>query len=454
MAAGLPERLLEHLTAAGLFPRPGLALVAVSGGPDSVALLDLMWSVREALQLELAVAHIVHGISAEATAFVPHVAQLARLYGLEFHKQELALGPAATETSARQARYRALRSIQKAAGAAYLVTAHQRDDQVETVLYRFLRGTGVAGLAGIPASGPGGLVRPLLPFSRAELEEWLARQFPDPSVRPPLFDDPANADVRHDRSWVRHRLLPALRSRFGPGLDSRLLDVSAYAARDNAAWVALLRGLSELDFSSDSGAVEVARAPLQRYDKLLSEAILSAVMRTVGCRLAKRRMAALRLFAANGASGRTMELGSGFKATLVFDKLRVERAGALDVPDAQRLVFCEGCQGRLSWGGWEFSWRSEEAGASRRDSVWAWITYGPCEVRAPRAGDRIRPLGGVGSRRLRRLLMEARVPERVRKRFPVISRGADVLWVPGVCRSVEAVPSPGEPAVRLEARGG
>ena len=248
MTTGLRDRLLEHLVSTKLFDPPGLALLAVSGGADSVALLDLMCCVGEELELKLAVAHVAHGISAEAAEVVPHVQELAQTYGVPFHLEELALGSEATETVARHARYGALRSIQKELGALYLATGHHQDDQVETVLYRFLRGSGVAGLAGIPSKGPNGLVRPLLRFGRAELEAWLVQRFPDAAARPPLFDDPANADVRHDRSWLRHQLLPFLRQRFGEALDSRLADVGSHAERDNAAWTAVLRTLPDLDF--------------------------------------------------------------------------------------------------------------------------------------------------------------------------------------------------------------
>lgn len=452
MAYGLDARLLDHLAATKLFDPPGLALLAVSGGPDSVALVDLMCCVGEELELGLAIAHIFHGISAESAQVVPQVRQLAGRYGIPFYMEELALGSAATETMARQARYGALRSIQKRVGASYLVTAHHRDDQVETVLFRFLRGSGVAGLAGIPAAGPDGLVRPLLPFGGAELEKWLLHGFPDPETRPPLFDDPANADVRHDRSWLRHRLLPLLRERFGPTLDQCLVGAGEHAERENRAWAALLETLPDLHFRCDRNSVEVARAPLRRYDKLLSETILRAAARKVGCRLGRKHATLLLDFAIESSSGRSIRLGSGWEATLVFETLRIFRMEQKESPSVVRVEFVEGGEGRFTWGRWQFDWWSRFAGSSRRDSQTTWVMHGPCDVRAPMVGDRILPLGGVGSRKVRRLLMEARVPASERDGFPIVVRGTDVLWVPGICRSAKAVPDVGDLAVRLEAR--
>ena len=107
----------------------------------SVALLDLMCCVKDELGLSVAVAHVVHGISAEATDFAPLVEDMAEGYGVPAYVEELELGAQATETSARQARYDALRVIQRTVGAPYLVTAHHRDDQVETTAHRATAGS-------------------------------------------------------------------------------------------------------------------------------------------------------------------------------------------------------------------------------------------------------------------------------------------------------------------------
>src|SRR5258708_4561802 len=152
LTASLPERFRAHLTRARLFRAPGTALVAVSGGADSVALLDLLHAVAPELGLALVVAHADHGIQAAGRAVGRTVEKLAEQYGLRFETVELHLGPDATETAARRARYGWLREIQHRLGAAYLVTAHHQDDQIETVVLRALRGSAPAGLAGIARS--------------------------------------------------------------------------------------------------------------------------------------------------------------------------------------------------------------------------------------------------------------------------------------------------------------
>ena len=167
-------RLRDHLRRRRLFSAPGTAIVGVSGGADSVALLDLLHGLASELGLSLVVAHADHGIASDSRAVGQAVGNLAKQYGLPFELGELHLGPDATETGARKARYAWLGDAQRRHSARYLVTAHHRNDQVETIVLRLLRGSAPAGLAGIPARGRGGLVRPLLAFTKAELAAHVA----------------------------------------------------------------------------------------------------------------------------------------------------------------------------------------------------------------------------------------------------------------------------------------
>src|SRR5881409_3535680 len=223
--ASLLDRFRDHLQRARLLARPGTAIVAVSGGSDSVALLDLLQAVAAERGLALVVAHADHGIQEASGDVGKWVGGLAARYGLPFELGELNLGPNATETVARRARYAWLREVQRRRAARYLVTAHHQDDQVETVMLRVLRGSAPAGLAGIPARARGRLVRPLLAFTRAQLAAHVAAQ------RLTVHEDPANRDPRHLRSWVRLELLPLIERRLGAASRADLLRLARTAAR-------------------------------------------------------------------------------------------------------------------------------------------------------------------------------------------------------------------------------
>jgi tRNA(Ile)-lysidine synthase len=438
----LPERFRTHLDRARLFRASGTAVVAVSGGADSVTLLDLLHGVANELGLKLVVAHVDHGIQTGRRAVGRAVGKLAEKYGVPFETVELHLGPDTTETEARRARYTWLREAQRRHGAAYLVTAHHRDDQIETVLLRALRGSAPAGLAGIARRGRGGLVRPVLPFTRAELAEYAAAR------GLPVHDDPANRDPRHLRSWLRTALLPLLVERLGPRLTADVRRLGRHAAADRHAWDHALELVPELELQLSPAGFAVAREALSGYDASLAVALLRAAARRAGLVLGPAR--ARRLLAlARRPSGRRLPLGAGWTAEVAFDRLRVAR----DFDCAVERVVPAGERGSAVFGAFRIGWAPGAAPQEGRLERAAWTTWvdGPgWEVRAPAKGDELVPLGGVGHRPLRRLLMEARVPRGERARYPVVVRGDTILWVPGICRSGDGLPAPGTEAVRLD----
>ncbi|MFQ5550261.1 MAG: tRNA lysidine(34) synthetase TilS, partial [Gemmatimonadales bacterium] len=195
-------RLVEHVRRERLFPHPGGAVVAVSGGSDSVALLDLVNSARQEFGLDLSIGHVDHGTGTTADA-ARSVERLADRFKLPIHQLSLNLGPDWTETGARNGRYELLLGLLEDVGGRYIVMGHHADDQIETVLMRFLKGSGPAGLAGIGhRSGP--VVRPLLPFRKRELADWVAAR----GLRDLVCEDPSNLDERHLRNWIRNTVLP------------------------------------------------------------------------------------------------------------------------------------------------------------------------------------------------------------------------------------------------------
>jgi tRNA(Ile)-lysidine synthetase-like protein len=152
-------------------------------------------------------------------------------------------------------------------------------------------------------------------------------------------------------------------------------------------------------------------------------------------------------------SGRRLQLGAGWSAEVAFDRLRVSRATA-GAGSALERVVPSGERGSALFGEFEITWSFDAAPARIERATWTtWVDSAAWEVRAPERGDALVPLGGVGHRPVRRLLMEARVPRSARPCYPVVRRGETILWVPGICRSAEGVPAPGTRAVRLDVIG-
>jgi tRNA(Ile)-lysidine synthase len=435
----LVEEFRRHL---GRLPLPsGRAVVAVSGGPDSMALLDLLLRTRDLHHLELVVAHVDHGIAAESATVAARVRELASALGLPCEVGELRLGPIAGETLARTGRYLWLAAVRDHAAASCIITAHHADDQTETVLMRVLNGSGPAGLAGMAAVS-GVLIRPLLPFRREELARYVRER--DLSV----WLDPANQNPRHLRSWIRCEVLPLLRRRL-PAIDANLLRLARQAAADRAAWNAALSVLPGLDFRRDSDAFSVAGPVLAGYDSALASAIVMAAARRAGCPVGLARAERVLQLARAGISGSEVPLARGWKAELSFGRLRLVAPSQSPVPTPWTLA---GDSGEGQWGKWRIRWRREAAPEQQESSaLTAWFSGDSLTVRGWAPGERLRPLARAGRRRVVRCFQEARVPRSQRSDWPILARQDDVVWIPGVCRSDALLPAPGTEALRVDA---
>jgi tRNA(Ile)-lysidine synthase len=190
-------------------------LCAVSGGPDSMALLDVLARLAPKLGLEIAAHGVNHGLRSEADAELDLAEAHARALAVPFTRTRVTVEPGGNlQARARAARYPALEARQREWGARFLATAHHADDRAETVLLRLLRGAGPRGLAVLPARA-GERVRPLLRARRSDVLLHLLRH------RVPHAEDPSNHDRRHQRVRVREELLPLLHE-LSPGIVEHL----------------------------------------------------------------------------------------------------------------------------------------------------------------------------------------------------------------------------------------
>lgn len=203
--------------------------LGLSGGLDSMVLLETMAQLRRQYSLPpLKAIHVHHGLHADADLWVEHCQRECAARDIEFHVERVRLPAGGNiEELARDARYRVFEAVLEP--GQWLLLAHHADDQLETLLFRLMRGTGVRGLAGMPTTrelGQGRLLRPLLSWTRGQLEQWAVGEQLN------WIEDPANADPRYARTALRHELLPQLRQRW-PHLPDNLLRLAEHAGEAN-----------------------------------------------------------------------------------------------------------------------------------------------------------------------------------------------------------------------------
>ena len=231
-------------------------MVALSGGRDSVALLHVLLSLRREFGYDLAAVHVNHGISPNAGDWQRFCESSCADLGVALTVETVDVArdaPEGLEAAARDRRYEALGR----ADADWISLAHHRGDQAETLLFKLLRGTGLAGAAAMPEVRPLGegrrLIRPLLDVSRVQIDAYLEER------RLGWMDDESNADAGYARNFLRHQVMPLLNSRF-PAAEKKLASATAHfaEARD------LLDELARLDLAGESAEFPLPLACLTR----------------------------------------------------------------------------------------------------------------------------------------------------------------------------------------------
>ncbi len=433
-------------TAAPLVPGDGV-VVAFSGGPDSTALLWGMSRLAPHLEMRLFAVHLDHAMDPGSASRAAAAARLAGRLGaplIAARRNVLAnRHPGeSNEAAARRSRYEFLEEVRQAAGARWVATAHHRDDQAETVLLRLLFGSGVEGLAGIrPVHGA--VVRPLLGVPRAEL----AAAVTSAGLAP--VDDPTNRDLGVPRNRVRHRLLPELTrddptDRTDPSdpTDSDLAPrLARLADRARAAGAALDRRLAGLLLLPAEGEVAIDPAAWEALPLELRPFALAALHRRVGAPYPAAAAAGLELARQLAKCGRAAcDCGGGWRweaaeGLLILRRVQparkpvpdftytLEVPGELDVPEVSVRMRLD----RRPVEPWMFQGSPSRAGLALPLTEGDRVT-----IRNRRPGDRIHPLGADGSRRLKEVLIDRRVPRPLRERLPLLCVGERIAWVPGI----------------------
>ncbi len=422
-------------------------VVAVSGGVDSIVLLHLLRFLPPPWEIRLLAAHLDHRMRPGSAADADWVAGVCRAWDVPLERST-AQPPPRNEAEAREARYRFLRDVRRRTRADRVATAHHADDQAETVLFRVIRGTGLRGLRGIaPRRGP--LVRPLLPFHRSEIEAYAEAA----GIR--SREDPTNRDPRFARNRLRLEILPRLEA-IAPGAAGALARLSDHARAAERAWDQVLDRLeAEAVVARRNDEIELARPVLLSYDPPVRARVIRRILRRLGVIPGRRGTTAVVEFTNCGASGAWIRIAGGIRVQRDFDRIRIRRAlpdigppaadrpAVIETPDAgASAALIAGRPYRVRWSPGPAA--PPDQGASFGLDGLAF----PLVVRGWRAGDRIRL--AYGTKKLKKLFAEKRVPRAERAGVPVLA-DADgrVLWIRGVARAAIAPPEPGRPSLHV-----
>jgi tRNA(Ile)-lysidine synthase len=448
--ADIVARVRESIQRYRLVSTRDTVLAAVSGGPDSVCMLHVLLDLREEFGFGVKVAHLDHQFRGEASREdAAFVRDLATDFGVPCICEEVNVPQyllsrrMSPQEAARHLRYQFLVKTSKLEYCQRIATGHNADDQVETVLMRVLRGAGPTGLAGIPPKREGVIVRPMLGVWRTEIDDYITEH------GLPTRTDASNADPKYLRNRIRHHLLPDLRT-YNPGIDRALLNLGAIMT-DVAAHLeqATDRALPKVVEQARLGQFTLDLTKLTDYDEASQSSILRRAFESLRpdlAPLAFQHVEALMVLVRRADVGSAVELPDGARARLEHGRLVLSHGeGPPEIPvlelpipgsatfeEAELAITAELLPRE------KLQTAPEEAGEDVAFFDWDAVRP-PLLVRPRKEGDRLLPFGMDGTKTLKALFIDSKIPFSLRSAVPLLCDRNAILWVVGMRRSAEAV---------------
>jgi tRNA(Ile)-lysidine synthase len=437
-ASSLPTRILDTILSRELFKPGDTLIIGLSGGADSTALLDLLANLHS-FPLQLVAAHLNHCLrGTESDGDEEFCRHLAEHYAIPFETRRVDAKALAKENSCnledagRRARIGFFDELSLRWKAQAVVLAHHADDQAETFLMRLLRGSGMSGLSCMAHSNNRGYLRPLLGISRAEIEQYLAER--GLSWR----EDSSNQDQSFLRNRIRHELLPLL-EQYNPAIRNCLTTTADLLSAESNLLDEQAREITDTICRSSSGGPILSLATFTILPLAMQRRIVRRIIgRACGNldHFGSSHIDAVCRLATSTRPNARLNLPLGVVVSRAYENLIFNSSPPLEQADFVLNIDAPGVY-QLSTG--ETLTIEKCQVPDRFDNEGANTVYMdhdkapfPWLIRTPRPGDRLQPLGMEGSKKLKNLFIDCKIPAAQRKATPLLFSGNELLWVCGI----------------------
>ena len=412
-------------------------LVGLSGGADSVCLLFLLMEIKEEYNLTISAAHLNHGVRGEeAKRDEEFSRELSNRLNIKFLSSKADMNKYAMEqklskeAAGRVLRRTFLKNAMDTLGAQKLALAHNEDDQVETVLMRILRGTGTDGLKGIEERSDY-IIRPILHFSREEIEAYLS------SRNIEYVDDSTNFENEYHRNKIRNILLPKLRGEYNPNLNSALLKLSQIGGEDSDYLDFVANNKSIELFSRYVSSIEIEIEKLEALHLAIARRLIRKAIEELAGKLEDVSFDNIEdvLHLIKLESGKEVNSIRGLSIRKSYDKLIFEKS----LEENEKSFYIVLKLGNNNVNGVYSILMEEVDNNSLRDNnsifIPVEIIKGALVARSRRNADRIRPIGLLGSKKIKDIFIDKKIDRKLRDIIPIVEDEVEIMWVAGITKS-------------------
>jgi len=417
-------------------------VVAVSGGPDSMCLLHILYSLREELNIQLAAAHVNHCLRGEeADADEAYVRDFCSSLGIEFYSRRIDIHKIAEErnlsceTAGREVRYDFFQELLFKLNAQKIALAHNANDQAETVLMRIMRGSGMEGLVGIKPVRDNIYIRPIINILRTDIEAYCRSNNLKARI------DKSNLENIYNRNKVRLELIPYIQENFNKDIVNTLIRLSQTISKDNEYLEKLTEERYELYVIPVGKRKVIRKEAFSEPDAILTRVIRLALLRLLGT---LKNFEKLHIYEvidiAQRSTGKKVILPNGVMAVNSYGdiELSIIARENHEIDNKEEFKIYINKVNDVQYGKYKISAKlveSQKILNFKNKILTKYFDYdkikGDITLRYRKDGDRFTPLGMSGSKKLKDIFIDMKIPQEERNKIPLICFGEDIGWIVG-----------------------
>jgi len=440
MNNNINEQFLKYIKENDLIRDGEGIVVGLSGGPDSVCLLNLLCSIREGMNLKIGAAHINHMLRAKAADEDEEYARsLCKKLNVEFFCKRVDINKygkekgLSSETAGREVRYAFFDYVMESLGFSKIATAHNSNDQAETVLMRIMRGTGLEGLTGIPVKRDERYIRPILFMQRQVIEDYCKEAGLEPRI------DESNMERLYSRNKVRLDILPYMKENFNQDIVETINRMVFLLKEDNSYIMEQVDKCYISNCIKCNGDVIINKKAFE-YNNAIINRVIRRAIKEVGGNKYDVEMKHIKevISLRNMSTSKKFDLPSGIYAQNIYGDIFIRLKTNKNKEECEELVLSKKdiLHKEIYFKNYIFNFEVsvyEKNIDFIKNNEIKYFNYdninGNIIIRRRKEGDKIIPLGMKGSKKVKEIFIDMKIPQEDRDLIPVIQFGEDIAWV-------------------------